>query len=91
MSDAPAIILCVNEPLRQAKRELFQCSPCYRQRISLRLPDQQQSAYPARPGHVKRGAKDKKSVGYGDDECNFHLMSRERAGELGFVPGPDAK
>ena len=32
-----------------------------------------------------------KTLGYGDDECDFHLMSRERAGELGFVPGPDAK
>lgn len=32
-----------------------------------------------------------KPLGYGDDECNFHLMSRERAEELGFVPGPDAK
>ena len=31
------------------------------------------------------------TLGYGDDECNFHLMSRERAEELGFVPGPDAK
>ena len=31
------------------------------------------------------------TLGYGDDECNFHLMSRARAGELGFVPGPDAK
>ena len=32
-----------------------------------------------------------KTLGYGDDECNFHLMSRERAEELGFKPGPDAK
>ena len=32
-----------------------------------------------------------KTLGYGDDECNFHLMSRARAGELGFTPGPDAK
>ena len=32
-----------------------------------------------------------KTLGYGDDECNFHLMSRERAAELGFTPGPDAK
>ena len=32
-----------------------------------------------------------KTPGFGDDECNFHLMSRERAVELGFVPGPDAK
>ena len=32
-----------------------------------------------------------KTLGYGDDECNFHLMSRERAEELGFVKSPDAK
>ena len=32
-----------------------------------------------------------KTLGFGDDECNFHLMSRARAVELGFVPGPDAK
>ena len=32
-----------------------------------------------------------KTLGYGDDECNFHLMSRERAAELGFTPGPDEK
>ena len=32
-----------------------------------------------------------KTLGYGDDECNFHLMSRERAAELGFTPGSDAK
>ena len=32
-----------------------------------------------------------KTLGYGDDECNFHLMSRARAEELGFTPGPDAK
>ena len=32
-----------------------------------------------------------KTLGCGDDECNFHLMSRERAAELGFTPGPDAK
>ena len=32
-----------------------------------------------------------KTLGYGDDECNFHLMSRERAEEIGFQPGPDAK
>ena len=32
-----------------------------------------------------------KTLGYGDDECNFHLMSRERADELGFVQSPDAK
>ena len=32
-----------------------------------------------------------KTLGYGDDECNFHLMSKERANELGFVKSPDAK
>ena len=32
-----------------------------------------------------------KTLGYGDDECNFHLLSRARAEELGFVPSPDAK
>ena len=32
-----------------------------------------------------------KTLGYGNDECNFHLMSRERAEELGFVKSPDAK
>ena len=32
-----------------------------------------------------------KTLGYGDDECNFHLMSRARADELGFVKSPDAK
>ena len=32
-----------------------------------------------------------KTLGYGDDECNFHLMSRERARETGFVKSPDAK
>ncbi len=32
-----------------------------------------------------------KTLGYGDDECNFHLMSRARAEELGFTRGPDAK
>ena len=32
-----------------------------------------------------------KTLGYGDDECNFHLMSRVRAEEMGFTPGPDAK
>lgn len=32
-----------------------------------------------------------KTLGYGDDECNFHLMSRERAEEIGFVKSPDAK
>ena len=32
-----------------------------------------------------------KTLGYGDDECNFHLMSKERAEETGFVKSPDAK
>ena len=32
-----------------------------------------------------------KTLGYGDDECNFHLMSKERAGEIGFIQSPDAK
>lgn len=32
-----------------------------------------------------------KTLGYGDDECNFHLMSRARAEEIGFVRSPDAK
>ncbi len=32
-----------------------------------------------------------KTLGYGDDECNFHLMSKNRAEEIGFVQSPDAK
>ena len=32
-----------------------------------------------------------KTLGYGDDECNFHLMSRARAEEIGFVKSPNAK
>lgn len=32
-----------------------------------------------------------KTLGYGDDECNFHLMSRDRADEIGFVKSADAK
>ncbi len=32
-----------------------------------------------------------KTLGYGDDECNFHLMSQARAQEIGFVKSPDAK
>ena len=32
-----------------------------------------------------------KTLGYGDDECNFHLMSKARAAEVGFVKSPDAK
>lgn len=32
-----------------------------------------------------------KTLGYGDDECNFHLMSKERAAEIGFTKNPDAR
>lgn len=32
-----------------------------------------------------------KTLGYGYDECNFHLMSIERADEIGFVKSADAK
>ena len=32
-----------------------------------------------------------KTLGYGDDECNFHLMSKQRAKEIGFIKSPDAK
>ena len=32
-----------------------------------------------------------KTLGYGDDECNFHLMSKDRADEIGFVKSPEAK
>ena len=32
-----------------------------------------------------------KTLAYGDDECNFHVMSQERAKEIGFVKSPDAK
>jgi len=32
-----------------------------------------------------------KTLGYGDDECNFHVMSRERAKEIGFVKSPESK
>lgn len=32
-----------------------------------------------------------KTLGYGDDECNFHLMSKDRAEEIGFVQSPDAE
>lgn len=32
-----------------------------------------------------------KTLGYGDDECNFHLMSKERAAEIGFVRSPNAR
>lgn len=32
-----------------------------------------------------------KTLGCGDDECSFHLMSRERADEIGFVKSGNAK
>ncbi|MDO5063035.1 MAG: L-2-amino-thiazoline-4-carboxylic acid hydrolase [Peptostreptococcaceae bacterium] len=32
-----------------------------------------------------------KTLGAGDDECNFHVMSKERAKEIGFVQSPNAK
>jgi len=32
-----------------------------------------------------------KTLGYGDDECNFHLMSKKRAEEIGFKQSPNAK
>ena len=32
-----------------------------------------------------------KTLGYGDDECNFHLMSAACAAELGFTKSADAK
>lgn len=32
-----------------------------------------------------------KTLGYGDDECNFHVMSQERAKELGFVKSSDSR
>ena len=32
-----------------------------------------------------------KTLGAGDDECNFHVMSKERAKEIGFVQRPNAK
>lgn len=32
-----------------------------------------------------------KTLGYGDEECNFHLMSKQRADEIGFKRSPDAK
>lgn len=32
-----------------------------------------------------------KTLGYGDDEYKFHLMSKVRATEIGFVKSPDAK
>ena len=32
-----------------------------------------------------------KTLGYGDDECNFLLMSKERAEEIGFIKSRNAK
>lgn len=32
-----------------------------------------------------------KTLGYGDDECNFHVMSKERAEELGFIRSKNAR
>ena len=32
-----------------------------------------------------------KTLSFGDDECNFHVMSRARADAIGFVQSPDAK
>lgn len=32
-----------------------------------------------------------KTLGYGDDECNFHVMSKERAKELNFVRSRKAR
>ena len=32
-----------------------------------------------------------KTLGYGDDECNFHVMSAERAAEIGFTRSANAK
>lgn len=32
-----------------------------------------------------------KTLGYGDEECNFHVMSQERAKEIGFVKSENAK
>ncbi len=32
-----------------------------------------------------------KTLGYGDDECNFHLMSKARAEEIGFKKSENAK
>ena len=32
-----------------------------------------------------------KTLGYGDDECNFHVMSKERAEEIGFIKSSNAK
>ena len=31
------------------------------------------------------------SLGYGDSECNFHLMSKKRAEEIGFEKSPGAE
>ncbi len=32
-----------------------------------------------------------KTIAYGDDYCNFHVMSKEKAKKIGFVEGKDAK
>ena len=32
-----------------------------------------------------------KTLGYGDEEFDFHLMSKERAEEIGFTKSPNAK
>ncbi len=32
-----------------------------------------------------------KTIGYGDDCCNFHVMTKEKANSVGFVKGKDAK
>lgn len=32
-----------------------------------------------------------KTLGFGDDECNFHLMSKKRAEEIGFVRKTNAR
>ena len=32
-----------------------------------------------------------KTLGYGADCCNFHVMTKEKAKEIGFVKGKDAK
>lgn len=32
-----------------------------------------------------------KTLGYGEGECNFYLMSKERAAEIGFKKSPSTK
>ncbi len=32
-----------------------------------------------------------KTLGYGDDCCNFHVMTKEKAKKINFVKSPDAK